>query len=446
MKVVTRFPPSPTGHFHIGSARTALFNYLFALKHGGTMKFRLEDTDRTRSKPEYEQDITDGLKWLGLSYEPSSPLRQSERGHAYRTVLHALIEKGAAYEAETAVDDPEKRVVRFRNRGGSVSFTDLIRGEVSFDVSELSDFVIAKSMDEPLYHLAVVADDSDAGVTHVIRGEDHISNTPRQILILEALGYERPAYAHIPLILAPDRSKLSKRHGAVSISEYRHAGFLPEAMVNYLALLGWNPGGDREIFSLSELGNVFDLSHVNKSGAIFDIEKLRWFNRHYLLQLDAGDFARSAIERLRAAAESRSLQWDEKRGKKLLPLLRERVHVWSDIDDLVSAAEFDFFFTPPVLDAQNIPHKGMGKDNTCGHLSKMRALLEALHEDEFASSEAIKHTVWEYADHHGRGEVLWPLRYALTGKERSPDPFSVASILGKSETLSRIDSAIALLQ
>src|SRR3989344_815043 len=211
MTVITRFPPSPTGYFHIGSARTALFNYLFARHHGGKLLLRFEDTDRERSKAEYEADIIDGLHWLGIEYD-NEPVRQSERTDIYRRYLQTLIAKGAAYEAEAATAG-SGNIIRFKNPKKELVFHDEIHDDIKFDTTDLGDFVIAKNYDEPLYHLAVVADDIEMGVTHVVRGDDHISNTPRQILIIEALGAERPAYAHMPLIHAPDHSKLSKRHG-----------------------------------------------------------------------------------------------------------------------------------------------------------------------------------------------------------------------------------------
>src|SRR3989344_1804142 len=279
--VVTRFPPSPTGYFHIGSARTALFNYLFAKHNGGKMVMRFEDTDRERSKKEFEKDILEGILWLGLEHD-GDVLRQSERTDIYRERLATLIKSGHAYEAEESTTEAGKKVIRFKNPNVRVTFTDLIRGQVSFETAELEDFIIARTMNEPLYNFAVVVDDYDMGITHVIRGEDHISNTQRQILMLEALGCERPVYAHLPLILAPDKSKLSKRHGAVSVNEYRAEGYLPEALVNYLALLGWNPGGQQELFSLQELVRKFDIAQDHKAGAVFDMEKLRWFNREYL--------------------------------------------------------------------------------------------------------------------------------------------------------------------
>lgn len=272
--------PSPTGNFHVGSVRTALFNFLFARKNTGKFILRIEDTDKDRSKKEFEDDILESLKWLGLKYDEF--YRQSERIEIYKKYLQKLIDENKAYiSAETEGENRE--VVRFRNPNKQMVFEDLVRGKVEFDTTELGDFIIAKNLNEPLYHLAVVVDDFEAEITHVIRGEDHISNTPRQILIQEAIDAPRPIYAHLPLILAPDRSKLSKRkHGeSVSLDYYRQKGYLPVAIINYLALLGWNPGTEQEIFTLDELINVFDFSKVHKGGAIFDEKKLAWVNRKH---------------------------------------------------------------------------------------------------------------------------------------------------------------------
>ena len=273
-KIITRFPPSPTGNFHVGSARTALFNFLFARKNNGKFILRIEDTDKTRSKKEFEDNIFESLEWLGLKYDEF--YRQSDRGKIHRTYIEKMLDDGSIYEAED-------KIIRFKNPNKKVKFNDLVRGEIEFDTTELKDFIIAKSVDEPLYHLAVVIDDFESNITHVIRGEDHISNTPRQILIQETISAPRPIYAHLPLILAPDRSKLSKRkHGeSVSLNYYRDKGYSPEAMINYLALLGWNPGTEQEIFTLDELINVFDFSRVHKGGAIFDEKKLAWVNRKH---------------------------------------------------------------------------------------------------------------------------------------------------------------------
>lgn len=280
-KIITRFPPSPTGPLHIGNVRTALYNYIFAKKNGGDFIVRIEDTDKARSKKEYEDEMLESLRWLGLKWD-GELLHQSERTEIYKKYLQKLIDENKAY-ISTETEGENREVVRFRNPNKSVKFDDLVRGTVEFDTTELKDFVIAKSVDEPLYHLAVVIDDFESGVTHVIRGEDHISNTPRQILIQEAIGAPRPLYAHLPLILAQDRSKLSKRkHGeSVSLDYYRNKGYTSEAIINYLALLGWNPGTEQEIFTLRELINVFDLERVHKGGAIFDEKKLAWVNRKH---------------------------------------------------------------------------------------------------------------------------------------------------------------------
>src|SRR3989344_1737824 len=280
-KIITSFPPSPTGPLHIGNVRTALFNYLYARQNNGSFIVRIEDTDKTRSKKEYESSIFESLKWLSLEID-GEIWHQSERTEIYKKYLQKLIEENKAY-ISTETEGENREVVRFRNPNKSVKFDDLIRGVVEFDTTELGDFIVAKSVDEPLYHLAVVIDDCESCITHVIRGEDHISNTPRQILIQEAIGAARPFYAHLPLVLAQDRSKLSKRrHGeSASLNYYRHKGYSPEAIINYLALLGWNPGTEQEIFTLEELINVFDLSRVHKEGAIFDEKKLAWVNRKH---------------------------------------------------------------------------------------------------------------------------------------------------------------------
>ena len=445
MNVVTRFAPSPTGSFHIGSARTALFNYLFAAHTGGKIYLRFEDTDTARSKREHEDDIREGLKWLGITYELPEVFRQSERTHTYRGYLEQLIEKGLAYEAEASDTDPNKKVIRFKNPNVPMTFNDLIRGDISFDTKELEDFVIARSIKDPLFHLSVVIDDYEMGVTHVIRGEDHISNTPRQILILESLGFPRPLYAHIPLILAPDRSKLSKRHGALSVNEYKTEGYLPEAFANYLAILGWNPGGDKEMFSMQELIEKFSLEHVQKSGAIFDTEKLRWLNKEYLKKMPSDAFENGALPVLKSAAEARGFTWDEKLVARLLPLIRERINTWQDISKQVDEGEFDYFFYDPRPSVSDIPHKGGAKDMTAAHLQAILTSLKVVPEADFTNADVLKRAVWDYATQHGRGDVLWPFRYALSGRARSADPMLIASIIGKDATERRLHTAIKIL-
>lgn len=434
--VVTRFPPSPTGFFHIGSARTALFNFLFAAKEGGVMRLRFEDTDKERSKTEYEKDILDGLAWLGLSFEKKEPFRQSERGDIYRPYIQKLLEGGAAYEAEDAKDGSGKKIIRFRNPNVDIAFDDLIRGTVSFNTTDLKDFIIAKGANEPLYHLAVVIDDHEMGVTHVIRGEDHISNTPRQILILEALGFTRPQYAHIPLILAPDKTKLSKRHGAVSVNEYRAHGYLPEALINYLALLGWNPGGERELYSLEELKQIFSMEHVHKNGAVFDIEKLRWFNHSHLKELSLQEYEKRYAAFAPEAPASGFL----------LYAIRERARTFAEARDMLQSPEFAFVKKDINVSAELLL-KGAKVDAQTAkiHLQSICDIIANLPDTAF-DPEGLKSAIFPYAEEKGRGAVLWPMRTSLTNQEHSPDPFTTASILGKETTLTRITSAIRVLE
>ena len=433
MNVVTRFPPSPTGYFHIGSASTALFNYLFAAKAGGVMYLRFEDTDKERSKKEYEEDIIAGLHWLQIPYTLANPLRQSEKIDVYRTYLHKLIEKGAAYEAEAG--EKGGKVVRFKNPNVRVTFSDLIRGEVSFETAELKDFVIARNADDPLYNFAVVVDDGEMGITHVIRGEDHISNTQRQILIQEALGFERPIYAHIPLILAPDRSKLSKRNFAASVNDYRGDGYIPQAFLNYLVLLGWTPPSGKEKLSLKEIIGEFDIQNVHKSGAIFDLQKLKWLNREYMLEIPDDEYLAEMLRRAHS--------WDKGIAAKLVPLVKERVGVWQEFDTVKH--DFEYFFSEPKPDPAKLPGKGSDAEAGKKHLGHLRKLFAAMPSQGEMTADQVKTHLWEYAEAEGRGKVLWPLRYALTGREKSPDPFTVASIIGKEVALRRIDAALQTL-
>jgi glutamyl-tRNA synthetase len=438
--VITRFPPSPTGFLHIGGARTALFNYLFARKNEGKMVFRLEDTDRERSKPEFEKNILESLAWLGISYN-NEPVRQSERSDIYKAKLKALIDAGKAYVSkEEAQEGKRGEVIRFKNPNTRIKFNDLIRGEVEFDTTELKDFVIAKSLEEPLYHLAVVVDDIEMGVTHVIRGEDHISNTPRQILLIEALGASRPIYAHIPLILAPDRSKMSKRHGAVSVTEYRDRGYLPEAVINYLALLGWNPGTEKEIFTMEELVKEFDLKRVHKAGAIFSLEKLNWVNREHLRMIPQEKIA----ENVKKYMEQAGIKIDNQGLEKILPLILERMNYYGEVPELFTSGELKFFGSEPEYEARKLVWKNSNAADTKKYLEKVIEILSMIDEEKFNQS-MVKEMIWSYAESEGRGEVLWPMRYALSGQDRSPDPFVLAGVLGKSKSLERLKKAIAKL-
>ncbi|KKW11644.1 MAG: Glutamate-tRNA ligase [Parcubacteria group bacterium GW2011_GWA2_49_9] len=438
MTVITRFPPSPTGFFHIGRARTFLFNYLFTRQNGGKIVFRIEDTDKERSKIEYEKDIIDGLRWLGITWDNAVIARQSERNEIYKKYLQKIIADGNAYlSKETPEKEGERaEVIRFKNPKKVVTFTDIIRGEVSFDTTDLGDFVIAKSLEEPIYHLSVVVDDFEMGVTHVIRGEDGISNTPRQILIQEAIEAPRPLYAHVPLILAEDRSKLSARHGAVGVTEYRTKGYLPEAIINYLALLGWNPGTDQELFTLEELIGKFDLAKVQKGGAIFSEEKLRWVNKEYLKK--AG--VKAVIPYIPAELTKGK---SELQIQALAEMLLERISVYGDMKTELTAGEYDYLLKKPVYPKEMLRWK-KAKSEPQEHLENVCSLVEKISPDAYTVS-GIKEALFPYAEAKGKGDVLWPTRVALSGKEQSPDPFTLAAILGKEETLARLQSAVKLL-
>lgn len=442
--IITRFAPSPTGYLHIGGVRTALFSYLFARKNNGKFLLRIEDTDQERSKKEYEKEIIDGLKWLGLEWDNEPPMRQSERGAIYKKHIEKLIQEGKAFVSKETPKEIGDRteVIRLKNSGQDVIFHDLIRGEVKFNTAELGDIVIAKSLEEPIFHLANVIDDHEQSVTHIIRGEDHISNTPRQILIREALGFPNPEYAHIPLVLAADRSKLSKRHGAVSLSEFIEQGYLPEGLINYLALLGWHPEDDSEIFTLAELAEKFDLSRVQKSGAIWSSEKLDWVNKEHLKRTNHLLLITNYENELKKAGVK---NYKREILEKLEPILTERINKFGDIRGLVDRGELQFFFNEPKWQKEKFLWKGGGDyKNTAVIMNKCIELISGLSKDNF-SKDKIKESVWPYAESAGRGQVFWPLRYGLSGLEKSPDPFSIAEILGKEKTIGRIKAAADFL-
>lgn len=442
--IIARIAPSPTGNLHIGTARAALFNFLFVRKNKGKFIVRIEDTDKERSKKEYEDNILEGLSWLGLAHDEF--FRQSEREEVYRRYLKKLIEDGFAYVSKEEPKEAGERaeVIRFKNPNKVVSFTDIIRGEVTFDTTELKDFVIAKSLEEPLYHLAVVVDDHEMGVTHVIRGEDHISNTPRQILIGEAIGAKRPVYGHIPLILAPDRSKLSKRHGATSVAEYKERGYLPEAIVNYLALLGWNPGTEQEVFTLSELIEAFDISKVQKGGAIFDEEKLKWINKEHLKKWSRADIEKEIMSRITNSEIFKTREWKvplEGDISEFVETTFERILCWKDLYDLLTVGDLDYFFESPEYATESLLWKGEKESApTLRHLERAIKNFEEVSNADWAK-DVIKESLWNYATEEGRGNVLWPVRFALSGKDKSPDPFALAQMLGKKETLARLEKA-----
>src|SRR3989338_1687558 len=421
--VVTRFAPSPTGLFHIGSSRMALFNYLYARKHNGKFILRVEDTDKTRSEKQYEDDIISGLKWLGLEWDEFH--RQSERTEVYKKYLQKLLDEGKAFL--------DGKAIRFKNPNKKVVFNDLIRGEISTQTDDVVDFVIAKDLDAPLFHFTVVVDDYEMGVTDVIRGEAHIPNPPRHILLQEALGFDVPNYAHLPLILGDDRSKLSKRHGAASLNEYKKIGYLSAAIINFFAFIGWKPGDEREIFSKDELVKEFSLERIQKSAGVFNIERLDWYNREYLKKLPMNDLEIHVAEELKTE--------DEVFVKKITPIIADRINKISDIGELKNG-ELSFFFNNPEYAKEMLLwKKEPSLENTKKHLEEVVKLLNGLNESEFVSNK-IKEAIWNYAEKEGRGNVLWPMRAALTGLDKSPDPFTVAEILGKEKTIKRLKYAV----
>jgi len=448
-QVITRFAPSPTGLLHAGAYRTAIFSYLFAKKNGGKFVLRIEDTDKQRSTKENEDNIMESLTWLGISHDEF--VRQSEKAGTHKKYLEKMIIDGFAYLSKEEVKKEGDRdsVIRFKNPNKKVSFEDMIRGTIEFDTTDLGDFVIAKSADEPLFHLAVVVDDFESGITHIIRGEDHISNTPRQILIQQAIGAPTPHYAHLPIVLATDRTKLSKRKGAFALTEYKKRGYLPEAILNYISFIGWNPGDEREIMSETELIKAFTLEKVQKSGAIFDEVKLAWVNKEWMKKMPESEWQREIIVRL-SDSITQNLNFNN-RKEKVLPLIFERISTFAEVSILEESGDIGFFFTTPLLsiDLLTPPEKlckgkEVSNDTLKTNFTKVIELLETIPDTEF-TKDKVKEVVFPYADQEGRGIVLWPYRAALSGKEKSPDPFELSGILGKQETVLRLKNAIELL-
>ncbi|HEY4501247.1 MAG TPA: glutamate--tRNA ligase family protein [Candidatus Paceibacterota bacterium] len=434
---VTRFAPSPTGFLHAGNHRTAVFAYLSAKHYDGSFIVRIENTDVARYMPESEANIFETLAWLDLTIDKQ--YRQSEHRARHRELLEKLIADDTAYISKETPKTPEEReeVIRFRNPGGTVSFQDVVRGNITVDTSDLGDFIIARSLDEPVFHFAVVVDDADEGVTHVIRGEDHISNTHRQILIQRALGFRTPVYVHLPLILSSDRTKLSKRKGAKPLTEYRDMGILPEAMLNYLAFLGWNPGDDREYMSRDELIKAFDLSRVQKGSAIFDEIKLFSVNQYWMRKLSDNDYI------TRGNLDTKALP--------AVSLLKERAKSFKEVREMLSG-ELSCLFEEPKIDRNKLLAKELHESPGIA-ITALKDLLEPIKGlPKGVSNEAAKEAIMPFADAEetkgkgGRGAVLWPLRYALSGQERSPDPFTLISILGPEKAASRIRTALAILE
>ena len=481
-----RMAPSPTGPLHIGTARTSLYNYLTARHSGGTYVLRIEDTDVARSTPEFERDIIDGLHWLGITWDegpqvaggedigPHAPYRQSARLELYAREADRLLASGAAYrcwctpeeleavrreqearkeaprynrrclnltDAERAAFEAEGRppVIRLKVEPEKIRFDDLIRGEVEFDNALLGDFVIVRGNGVPLYHFVVVIDDEEMEITHVIRGEDHLSNTPKHIALIRALGYREPRFGHIPLILNADRTKMSKRKTQTAVAEYREQGYLPEAFLNFIAFLGWSPGTEEEIFSLDELVQRFEISKVHKGGAVFDRDRLDHLNGVYIRALTDEQLALRLRHWIPGAVSDADLL-------RMVPLVKERLvkladaaellgFVWEP-DDVVSA-----WYAPELLH----PKKG-GPSEAASALNGARAVLTDVDEPDFAA-DLLEQRFREAADAAGMkaGEFFAPLRVAVTGRTISPPLFASLELLGRQRSLARVDLALAKL-
>lgn len=506
--VRVRFAPSPTGYLHVGGLRTALFNYLFARKHGGTLILRIEDTDRNRFVEGAAERLMESLHALGIRYDegvfPKSaepeglpthgseryagticagetgPYIQSERLDIYKEYAEKLVESGKAYrcfctperlselrETQTARKMPPKYDKKCRslspeeakarmNAGepsvirldvpedrGRIVFRDLVRGEVGIDASVIDDQVLMKSDGYPTYHLASVVDDHLMRISHVIRGEEWLPSTPKHILLYEAFGWEAPEFAHLPLLLNPDKSKLSKRQGDVAVEDYLKKGYLPEALVNFVALLGWNPGqgSTQEVFSLDGLVEAFDMAQVHKSGAVFDLRKLDWLNAHYIKSLPLDDL----VARVRPVMETKTwfenasdeCRTDEYLGR-VLAIEQERLETFD------AAGEGNpFFFAEPVVDPTLLPWKGKSIEETKTSLERARETLTRVSDEDW-TRERLGEILLEAAG-DTRGDFLWPLRVALSGERKSPPPQDIAWVIGRDATLSRVGAALDAL-
>jgi len=415
-----RFAPSPTGYLHVGGARTALFNWLYARRHGGTFILRIEDTDVERSQAEMVTGILDGLRWLGIDWDegpevggPHAPYYQSQRLERYRAAAKQLLDSGQAFEDGGAI--------RFKVPPGKTAFIDSVHGPIEFDNEHIESFVILRSDTHPTYHLSVVVDDIDMAITHVVRGDDHISNTPKQVLLYNAFGKTPPAFAHVPLIMGADKQRLSKRHGATSVMEYEKLGYLPEAMVNFLALLGWGTGSNDELLTKDELVQRFNLEGISGGNAVFNTEKLDWFNHQYLLKLSDA----ALIERLKLTGDPAWLS-------RVLGLLRPRCKRLTDFAEQLTP----FFVDPTEYDAEGI-RKHLSAPDAKGHLE---ALAQAYGEVAEWTEAALETRLRELAEARGvkAGTLIHGTRLALTGRMVSPGLFEMLVLLGRERVIARL--------
>ncbi len=479
-KVRVRIAPSPTGPLHVGTARTAFFNWIFAKQQHGEFVLRIEDTDKERSEKRYEDELLQGLSWLGLDWDEGpdanggadkgayGPYRQSERTAIYRKYLEELLEKKEAYYCYCTKEDLEAQrqalldagmpprynghcrnvteppagrkpqVIRFKVPEIKVEFKDMIHGKASFDAALFGDVIIAKDLDTPLYNFAVVVDDALMEITHVIRGEDHLSNTPKQILMQRALGFPTPTYGHLPLILNPDRSKMSKRFSDVALANYRERGYLPESIVNFLALLGWHPKDDHEVFTREYAIGHFDIARVQQAGAIFNEEKLDWLNREHMKAMPLDELTGLVAPFYEKAGIA--VLSDTALLKKVVALQLGRAKTLGEIVEVSK-----FFFVLPEYEPKLLCWKETSAPVTMDALRASVAALEELPADRFTKEHLIG-ALTPVTDEKGRGVVLWPLRVSLSGQAASPDPTEIMDALGKTEALARITKGIGKLE
>ncbi len=472
-KVVTRFAPSPTGFMHVGGVRTAIYAYLWAKKNNGTFILRIEDTDKAREVQGSIDHIIRALKWMGIDWDegpdiggPNAPYKQSEKLKSYKEYAQKLINKGLAYAdpfTEEEVEefrkkaDEEKKPFLYREhrpeafdkwdgskplrfKVGEIKryeWNDLVFGKLSAGPEALDDFILIKSDGYPTYNFCHIIDDLEMGVTHVMRGQEFISSVPKFLSLYDALEIKRPFFATLPPIMGKDgNKKLSKRDGAKDILEYQSEGYLPEAMFNFLTFLGWNPGGEKEIYTKEELINIFDISKIQKSGAQWNNEKLDWINKEHIKKLSPDELEKYVFEWLP----------EELRIKKIIPVIVERISKFGDIKQMVDNGELDFFYKKPEYQKEKLIHKETSAQKTIDNLEEVLGVIKMTDEEDY-NKENIKIFLMEIANRlESRGEILHPVRMALSGLDKSPDPFILAEILGKNETIIRLENAIKTLK
>ena len=431
MKVRTRFAPSPTGHVHIGNMRAAIYNWLFARHHGGEFLLRVEDTDRERSTPEAIQTLLEAMDWLKLDVD-GEPLYQSTRMEAHLAAAETLLEKGHAYREDKGGTGQGECVI-FRMPGKDVAFEDGIKGTLKKAADNMQDFVIVRSNGTPVFHLANVLDDIEQGVTHVIRGDDHVENTFRHIALYEALGADVPKFAHLPMIVNAQGKPYSKRDGDAFVGDFREKGFLPEALFNYLALLGWSPGDDREVMGIEEMVEAFDLARCQSSPAQVDLKKLTWMNGEYMLKLPVDEFDAICFGELGKAG----IDAEPAYAEKVFALVRERVKTVADIVPMVG-----YFFTEDYEYDEKAVSKKLQKEGVADVLGQVKGILAALPTFDVASTDKALHEFVEQSG-LGFGAVMPPVRIAVSGTQSGPDLFPILAVLGRERVLKRIERTVA---